>query len=236
VLASLTLPQLYAQPIFGVGVTVLVYLAARALQSRIAWLHPLVVACSVLIGLLVLARVPYASYKAGGDVITFFLGPATVALAVPLYKKRALIRAHWLAIVVGVTAGAVTGLIAGATIAWALLLHRTADHAVIWSMAPKSVTTPIAMELARLLGGVPELTAVLTVLTGLVGSVVGPWLLRRVGVRSDVAIGVAMGTAAHGIGTARAIRESEAQGSVAGLAMAVSGIITSLLVALWTWR
>jgi len=218
--------ELTRSPAFGVSVTVLAYAGAQALHRRWAWAHPLVVTCGALIALLLLADVPYSAYAAGGDLVSFFLGPATVALGVPLYKQWGRIRRHAAATLVAVTLGAASG------IASAVALVRLAggSDAVARSMAPKSVTTPISIELSRQLGGTPQLTAVFTVLAGLVGAVVGPRVLRWCGVRGDLAVGLAMGTSAHGIGTARLVRESELRGGASGLAMALAGIATSVLV------
>src|SRR5690606_6532465 len=128
---------------------------------------------------------PYADYRRGGDVLIFFLQPATVALGVPLYKHARAIRRAAPAIVAAVGAGAVVGLAGSAGFVW--LLGGSGE--LMRSAMPKSATTPISVELSRLIGGAPELTAVLTVLTGLVGSVVGPWLLKRCGIRADISIG-----------------------------------------------
>ena len=212
-------------PIFGVGLTVLVYALASALHRRWRWVHPLLITCGALILLLRGARIPYADYRAGGDVIAFFLGPATIALGVPFYKQSRRIGRHVLPIVVSVTAGSAAGIAS----AWALVKLSGGSDNVVRSMLPKSVTTPISIELSRQLGGTPELSAVFTVLAGLIGSVVGPMTLRAVGVRRDIPIGLAMGTSAHGIGTARVIQESELQGGSSGFAMALAGIVTALL-------
>lgn len=217
--------DLAADPLFGVTTTVATYVASQALHRRLRWLHPLLPTCGALIALLLLAHIPYASYKRGGDLVVFFLGPATVALGVPLYKQSRRIRGHVLALLAAITAGSVAGMASAGALVWLFHGSRT----LMLSMLPKSVTTPISMQVSELLHGEPNLTAVFTVIAGLIGSVIGPALLRRVGIRSDLAIGAAMGTSSHGIGTARAIRDSELQGGVAGLAMAVAGIVTSLL-------
>ena len=215
----------HLSPLFGVATTVLAYAAATALHRRWRWAHPLLITCGVLVVLLKLTRVSYGDYQAGGSLVQFFLSPATIALAVPLYKQAGKVRRHAGAVVAAVSAGAASGMAA----AGAFVHLLGGSRPVMLSMIPKSVTTPISMEVARQIGGVPELTAAFTVIAGLIGSIVGPALLRRAGVRGDLAIGAAIGTAAHGVGTARVIRESELQGGVSGLAMALAGIVTSLL-------
>lgn len=214
-----------SSPIFGVGITVLIYSLALALHRKWRWMHPLLITCGVLIVLLRATHIPYAAYNHGGEIISFFLGPATIALGVPFYKQSRRIGRHVLPIVVSVTIGAAVGIVS----AWTLVKLAGGSNEVARSMLPKSVTTPISIELSRQLGGTPELSAVFTVLAGLIGSVVGPMILRACGVRRDIPIGLAMGTSAHGIGTARVVQESELQGGTAGFAMALAGIVTALL-------
>ncbi|HEX4124528.1 MAG TPA: LrgB family protein [Tepidisphaeraceae bacterium] len=225
------LESVYAAPLFGVAVTVIAYAISSAVHHRFRWLPSLVLTCGSLIALLLLCHIPYSAYKSGGDIVSFFLGPATIALGVPFYKHAKSIRAHSFAVFTAVAAGSASGIASAGGLV--LLMHGSG--ALLRSMIPKSVTTPISIELAKQLGGVPPLTAVFTVLAGLLGSVVGPQLLRVVGVRGNIAIGLAMGTSSHGIGTARIIRDSEFQGGASGLAMALAGIITSLLIIPIQW-
>lgn len=211
-------------PLFGVTLTLLFYLAALGLHRKWKWLHPLFVTGGGLIAMFVLLDIPYESYRQGGDLITFMLGPATVALGIPLYKQASRIRKRMAAILGGITVGSLSAIISSAVLVW--LLGGTKE--LMLTMIPKSVTTPISVEIVRQLGGEPELAAVLTVLTGLLGSMVGPQLLRIVGIRDDIPLGVAIGTSSHGIGTARVLRESELAGGVSGFSMAVAGIVTSI--------
>jgi predicted murein hydrolase (TIGR00659 family) len=223
--------SIYATPLFGVAVTVIAYAIATAVHHRARWIPSLLLTCGSLIALVLICKIPYASYKAGGDIISFFLGPATIALGVPFYKHARQIRAHAAAVVTSVAVGSASGIISAGGLV--LLMHGS--PILLRSMLPKSVTTPISIELARQLGGVPELTAVFTVLAGLLGSVIGPQLLRLAGIRGNIAIGLAMGASSHGIGTARILRDSEFQGGASGLAMALAGIITSLLMIPIQW-
>lgn len=213
-------------PLFGVTITILAYAGSLSLYHRIRWLHPLFTTSLGIMFFLFLADIPYEYYKPGGDILVFFLGPATVALAVPLYKQFHKIKAYLQAIFAGVAVGSVTGIVTA--VGLVALFHGTRE--IMLSFVPKSVTTPIAVEIIRSLGGITELGAVLTVLTGLLGSMFGPKMLRACGVKSDIALGAAMGTGSHGIGTARILRESELQGSVSGFAMGLAGILVSLMV------
>lgn len=215
----------WAHPLFGVTVTVVFYGTAQAFSRRLTWLHPLFFTSSCLILLLQLGHIPYRDYQVGGDLLTFLLGPATVALAVPLYKHGPLLKRHLGAILCGVFLGCLGGILSAGLSTWML----GAPPEVIVSMLPKSVTSAISIEIMKQMGQRPELAAVFTVLTGLFGSMVGPTLLRLIGIRDDLSIGIAVGTAAHGIGTARVIRDSDAQGSASAFAMSLAGVITSLL-------
>lgn len=201
------------------------YVAALALNRRHIWLHPLFLTSGGLILLLQLGHIPYRDYEVGGEMLTFLLGPATVALAVPLYKYAPLLKRHLGAILCGVLLGCVGGIMS----AGLSTIILGASPQVVLAMLPKSVTSAISIEIMKQMGQRPELAAVFTVLTGLLGSMIGPGLLRAIGVRDDLSIGIAVGTAAHGIGTARVIRESAAQGSASAFAMSLSGVITSLL-------
>ena len=222
---------LYGNPLFGVSVTVLLYVIATAAHRRWNWAHALLGTCGGVIAVLLIARIPYEQYNVGGSLITFFLGPATVALGVPFYRNAKQIGRQLPRIGLAVTAGTVTSMLSGATVVW--LTHG--PRSLVLSMIPRGVTTPIAIQLAQQLGGVPTLTAIFTGLSGLLGSLIGPELLHRFGVRGDMAVGAAMGTSSHGIGTARVLRDSDLQGGVSAVAMAVSGILTALLTIPIAW-
>ncbi|ALS22478.1 MULTISPECIES: LrgB family protein [Paenibacillus] len=228
----MTVQELSAEPLFGISLTVIAYAVALKCQQKWKGLHPLLISSILIIAVLMLMRIPYEAYKKGGDYIVFLLGPATVALGVPLYKNAQRIGRNFLPIITGVTVGSVSALMMSAGLVWSLGGSRE----LLITMMPKSVTSPVAMEIARQAGGIPELTAAMTVLTGLIGSLLGPALLRLAGVREDISLGTAIGTAAHGIGTARMIRDSELAGSISGFAMGVTAIITSVLfVPIYIW-
>ena len=222
----------WAQPLFGAALTVGAYAGALQAQKRVAWLHPLVLTTAVLLGLLLTTRIPVASYRAGGSVLTFFLGPATVALAVPLYRRLPEIRAHLLAVLGSVAIGGTLAVAAS----WIAVRGLGGSHEVALAMLSRSVTAPISIGIATELHASPELAATFTVLSGLFGAVIGPAFLRLIGIRNDWALGLGIGTAAHGIGTSSVIRRSETQGAAAGLAMALNGIFTSLLmIPVYAW-
>lgn len=212
------------EPIWGIVLSVITYQLAIYVQQRVPWLHPLFLCSGMIMLILLAADIPYDAYLVGGDILKLCLGPATIALGVPIYKHRALIRQHFWSVLLGVVLGSLSGIAVAGISVW--LLNGAED--VLLSMLPKSVTTPISIEISRRVGGIAELTAVLTVLTGLIGAMFGRSFLHLLGVRHDVAIGVAMGTAAHGIGTASVLRTSTIQGGVGGLSMGIAGIMTAL--------
>lgn len=220
----------FSNPVFGVGLTLVAYVLAQRLYERfrLILLNPVAVSILVLIALLKIGQIPYRSYAAGGDLILFLLGPAVVALGLPLYERRAEILRRKLPILVGVLAGAVASILSASGLAWLL----GGSHEVVRSLAPKSVTTPIAIGIAEKIGGIAPLTAALVVLTGCLGAVCGPEFCRLIGVRSSVACGLAVGTASHGIGTARMLEIDPLAGAVSGLAIGLNGLVTAFILPL----
>jgi putative effector of murein hydrolase len=218
--------EIASHPLFGVTVTVGAYVLADGVRRR--WmrsLHPLLAASIVLIAFLQLAGISYEDYNQGGSLVSFFLGPGTIALGTVIYKNWPKVRESAAAILSGITFGSLFGIAS----TWFFLWLMDGSRVVLLAMLPKNVTSPVSVEIVAQLGGIPQLGAVFTVIAGLLGSVVGPSLARVSGIRSDVAIGTAIGTTAHGIGTARLLLSSEAQGAVSGFAMAVTAILTPIL-------
>ena len=212
------------------ALTVGAYMLGLWLKRRSGWslLHPFLVSIPMIIGVLWLTGIPASFYIKSNEVIEFLLGPCVVALGLKLYDYRDLIRQHFLSMLVSVLCGAVTGIVS----VWALWKLFGMDRIFLLSLAPKSVTTPIAMDLSAALGGNVSLAVVSVVLCGFIGAVLGPVVCKRLGLKSELAKGMAMGCASHGLGTSRALEESALQGAVSGLAMALMGIATSLLIPL----
>jgi len=222
--------ELVQTPLFGIGLTLAVYLLAQTLHRRIrsVWANPVLVAIVAIILLLKGAGIDYRDYARGGDMILFLLGPSVVALAVPLYQRRDVVWQRKRPIVIGLFAGSLASIVSACGLAW--ILGGSRD--IILSLAPKSVTTPIAISIVDKIGGVAPLTAALVVLTGCLGAVCGPEFCRRIGVTSPVAMGLAIGTSAHGIGTARMLEVNRLAGAVAGLAIGLNGLVTAFLLPL----
>jgi putative effector of murein hydrolase len=201
------------------------YALARALYLK--YQHPLVqpvfLSASLIILVLVLTRRSFDDYRDARDLLGWCLGPVTVALAVPVYKQRARLRAAALPLAAGLAAGAVATI--AAVLGLAALAHL--DRSLLPALAVKSVTAPIAIELAKLQGGDPSLAATFAIVTGTLGAMFGPALLTRCRVTDPVARGIALGTTSHGQGTAAALLEGEASGALASLAMAGAAVFTA---------
>jgi predicted murein hydrolase (TIGR00659 family) len=216
------------ETVFSIALTALAYALALALHRRWRPVPPIVVACLPIIAVLLYFHVPYGEYNRGGALLTWWLGPATVALAVPMYRNGMALRRSLPRLAVVGLAGSVVGMVSAGLTAWLL----GAPLPVVMSTVPKSVTTPIAIEVCRELNGIPQITIALVILAGVLGASFGTPLLRLAGVRGDRAIGAAIGTGSHGIGTASLVRHSEMQATVSSWAMAAAGVFTSLLAAL----
>lgn len=221
---------LTTSPLFGLTLTLGAYAAGRWLHRRTgnAVLQPVLVAIVLVGAVLLVADVPYHDYLEGGSYIGFWLGPATVALALPLHQEWHLVRRAALPVLTGVLAGALVSILA------AILVTRVAggSRALELTMAPKAATTPVSIAISEQVGGIPALTAVLTILAGITGAVAGPWLLDRLGVHDLRARGIALGAVSHGVGTSRALQESRTEGAFSALSMALTALATSLLVPL----
>jgi predicted murein hydrolase (TIGR00659 family) len=216
-------------PVVGVGATVAAYLIALRLHrwsGDSAIFNPTLVAILILALGVWLTGMDYADYAKSASVVTFALGPAVVLLAVPLFRQRQLIRDSARIIAGALAIGLPTGILSAIGIA--SLLH--ADRMTILSLAPKSTTAGIAIGISEKIGGAPSLTAVLVIMTGITGAVVGPLATRRIGVSDPRAVGLAMGIASHGIGTARALQIGETAGAFAGLGMSLNGVLTAILL------
>jgi predicted murein hydrolase (TIGR00659 family) len=220
---------LATSPLLHLTLTIGAYLLADFLYRRSGrrpLLNPVLLAVALLVGVLVASGTSYPAYFEGAQFVHFLLGPATVALAVPLYFNFWKLKRLWLPLTVGLTVGALTAALSAVGIAW--LLDASAQ--TVLALAPKSVTAPVAMGITEKLGGPPTLTAILVVSTGILGAIIGPPLLDRVHVNEPAVRGFAMGTTSHGIGTARAFQESEEAGAFSGLAMGLNALLSSLVL------
>ena len=222
---------LSASPLLGLTLTLLAYQAAVWIFRRSgqrAWANPVLIAIVLITIFLSATGTPYLRYFEGAQFVHFLLGPATVALAIPLFAQWQRLRRLAFPLLVALLAGSATAAFSAVFVARAL----GASTATVYSLAPKSVTTPIAMGVAEQIGGLPSLTAVLVILTGIIGAIGFPTLFRLVRIRDHAAQGFAVGLAAHGLGTARAFMVSEEMGAFSALAMGLNGLLTAVLLPL----
>lgn len=222
---------LSASPLLHLTLTLVAYQAGMWIYKRGGMnplLNPVLFAVVVLVAILMLTGTSYDTFFEGAQFVHFLLGPATVSLAVPLYRQFHRVRESALAIAVSLFTGSAFAATSAMGISWLL----GASHRTIISIGPKSVTAPVAMGISDSLGGLPSLTAVLVIATGILGAALGPLALNLAGVKDWASRGFAMGTGAHGIGTARALQVNEVAGAFAGLAMGLNALATAILLPL----
>ncbi|UCV12527.1 LrgB family protein [Dechloromonas denitrificans] len=222
---------LSASPLLGLTITLLAYQGAFWIYRRSGnhpLANPVLIAVSVLVCFLLSTGTSYETYFAGAQFVHFLLGPATVALAIPLYTQLKRVKAMWLPVLVGLLVGSLSAALSAVAIG--RLFGASLPSQL--SLAPKSVTTPIAMGIAERIGGIPSLTAVLVIITGIIGAVAARYVFDAVRLHDPAIRGFAIGIASHGIGTARAFQVNEQSGAFAALAMGLNGALTALLVPL----
>ena len=224
---------LSATPLFGLTATLVVYVAAQSAYVRLhqaPWANPVLWTVLVLASGLLLSGVPYPTYFSGAQFIHFLLGPAVVALAWPLWQRRVELRQRWARLLIAALAGGFAASGSALLLAWATGLPTD----VMLSLAPKSVTAPVAMGIAEKIGGIPALAAVFAVITGLVGALLGKYLFDALRISTErdgwATRGFALGTAAHGIGAARALQVNADAGAYAALALGLQVVLASLLM------
>jgi predicted murein hydrolase (TIGR00659 family) len=221
------LSQVFESPFFGIALSICCYSIGvwlnRRTKSPLA--NPLLVAVLLIISILTVLDIPLSSYSQGGVMISMFLGPATAVLALAIYRQRKLLKNHCIAILCGTFAGSAVSLAS----VWVLAKAFGMDDATIASLLPKSVTTPIAIEISGQLGGQASLTVVAVVITGIFGNIMAPSLIKLMRISDPIAVGVGIGTCSHAVGTSKAIELGEVEGAMSSIALSMSGIITVVL-------
>ncbi|WP_251620060.1 LrgB family protein [Odoribacter lunatus] len=214
--------------VFILTLVVGVYLCAVWLyrKTRLALLHPVLISIPVLTAITRVLGISYESFEQGSRIITFLLGPSVVVLGYLLYEQVACLKENMISILTAVFVGSVVGILSVIYIA----AFFDADRILIASLQPKSVTTPIAISIAAKSGGIPAITAIVVIVVGIFGSITGPFVLNKLGITSKIAKGLAMGAAAHGLGTARAMELGTIEGAISGLAIGLMGMMTAVLV------
>ena len=216
-----------ALTLYGIAVTAAAYAISRKLSKRwpSPFTSPVFFTTLATVVVLTLSRMRLEDYAEAQKIMTFLLGPATVALALPLYRNRKLLAANIVPALAGLAAGATGTLLAAVGLAKALGFSQ----GIVRSISIKSVTAPVAVELALLVQGDPALTVAFVIVTGMIGVMLGPWLLDRAGIRSPFARGLALGTISHGQGTAQASLESELSGAIASIALGLAAVFVSVV-------
>lgn len=214
-------------PVFGIGISLLTFYAGGLLYKKTGspLMNPLVISMVMIIILLLGFHISFEDYNRGGQFISFFLGPATVILAVPLYKKISLLKENVVPILAGISIGSAAGIVSIIVMCKMFGL----DELVSISMIPKSVTTPIGIEISSQLGGLPSITVAAIVFTGIAGVLLGPIVCKLFRIDDKVAVGVAIGTSSHALGTTKAVELGETEGAMSGLAIGIAGLITVFL-------
>ena len=214
--------------IFDLALVVGTYIAATLLykKTHLSLLHPLLTSIFVIIVILEMLDIKYESFQQGSHLIHFMLGPSVVALGYVLFEQMKYLKGNVVSILTSVFVGAIVGIISVIVIGKLM----GADQSLIATLQPKSVTTPIAMGISEKNGGIPSLTAVIVVAVGIFGSIVGPAVMKVLGIESRIAKGLALGASSHGVGTAAAIQLGAVEGALSGLAIGLMGIMTAILV------
>ena len=222
---------LQAEPLFWLTLTVGAYLVADTLyraSNMFPLLNPVAISVTLVSGCLIMFDIEYERYFNGAKFIHFLLGPATVALAIPIYLNWQIVMAERRAIITTVILGAAFAIL----ITFGLASLLDLDQATVRSLLPRSVTAPIAMGISEVIGGIPSLTAIITIVTGVTGAAIGTFVLDLMRIKDMAARGFAFGLTSHGIGTARAMSRDRTAGVFAAVAMGLSGIVTALIVPL----
>lgn len=212
---------------FGVAISLLAYIAGIQLKKRfkLSILNPLLVSIALVILFLAVFDIDYEMYNQGGRYISYFLTPATVCLAIPLYQQLDLLTKNLKAIMAGILTGVITSLVS----ILALSLIFKLSHELYVTLLPKSITTAIGIAVSEELGGIKTITVAVIVLTGITGNVIGESVCRLFKIKNPISVGLAFGTSSHAIGTTKALELGEAQGAMSSLSIAVSGLVTVVL-------
>lgn len=213
-----------SSPFFGISLSILAYAIGVWVNRKTgkAICNPLLISYLIIIPVLLLFNIPLEWYNEGGDIINMFLSPATAVLAISVYRQRGLVKKHLLTIMMSTLAGSVSSIVT------VLLLSRlfSLDDALTSSLMPKSITTPMAIAVSSSLGGIESITVLAVIVTGILGSIISPLLIRLFRIRSEVVQGLAIGASSHAVGTSKAVELGQVQGALSSLALVMSGVLT----------
>lgn len=213
---------------FGVFITIGAYQLGRLIQNKwkLSILNPLLIATVLIIAVLFIFKIDYSVYETGSRYISIFLTPVTVCLALPLYRQIKVLMKNVWAVLVGILSGCVAHII----VLFGLAILFQLDKTLLYSLLPKSITTPIAIGISSEIGGIQVITIVAVVIAGITGAAIGPAILKLFGIKDPIAQGLGLGAASHAVGTSKAMELGEIQGAMSSLAIVVNGIMTVILV------
>ena len=219
-------------PLFGIILSLSTFELGKRIYMKWRYpiLNPLMISITLTILFLLKFNIPYEAYSSGGNIIMFFLGPATVVLGVSLYKHTQRLKEYFFPILAGVVAGSFTAVLSVIVLGKLFGLKKL----LILSMIPKSITTPIGIELSKSLGGDPSITVVGIMITGITGSISSPFICKFFKIENKISKGIGIGTSSHAVGTSKAIEMGEIEGAMSGLAIGMAGLVTIFLVPLLT--
>lgn len=218
---------LFSNPLFSILLSLFAFEVGCFIykKTKISLFNPLLIAVTVIIATLLGLGINFETYNKGGQFINMFLGPCTVILAVPLYKQISLLKKYGVPIIVGIFIGSTVGIIS------IILLSNVfgLNEILIRSLVPKSVTTPIGVEISNQLEGIPSVTVAAIIISGITGAIVAPTIFKILKVKSKIAVGISIGTASHAVGTAKALEIGEVEGAMSGLSIGIAGLMTVFL-------
>ncbi|MBU3194138.1 LrgB family protein [Clostridium algidicarnis] len=222
--------EIINSPLFGVLISLVCFEISIALYNKFKapLLNPLLISTILIISTLLMFNISFEQYNSGCKFISFFLGPATVVLAVPLYNKLELLKKNLIPLLSGILVGSIAGIVSIIFLSYVLNL----DLSIIKSLIPKSTTVPIGIEISKGLGGIPSLTVFAIIVSGIIGSIIGPLLFKIFKIEDSLSKGIAFGTASHALGTAKAFEIGETEGAISSICIAVAGIITVFIAPL----
>ena len=220
--------MLTSSPSFGILITIVTFqiglIIKKKTNSDLA--NPLLIAMLLIIAFLSITGIPYTEYMVGGNIIHYFLSPLTVALGHMLYRQRAIIEKYFLSLIIGICSGVVTSFFVIKLLGE--LFHLPQEF--LYSLYPKSITTPMAISLSEIIGGIPPITVVMVVVTGITGAFVAPYMVKLFPFLNPIARGIGIGTASHAVGTSKALEMGETEGALSGTAIGLCGILTVIIV------
>lgn len=214
-------------PLFGVIISLIAFEIGKFIfnKTKLAIFNPLLIATIIVMGFLNIFHITVVDYMLGGNLIVFFLAPATVVLAIPLFQQIDLLKKHFIPIIGGGIVGAVVAILSVIILGKLLGI----DHQLLISFMPKSITTPIGIELSKMLGGIPSITVFAIIITGITGNVTAPFIYSIFRIKNPIAKGLGLGISSHAVGTSRAIEMGKVEGAMSALSIVIAGILTIIL-------